>query len=627
MTSTDMDAKSIRINLSHLAEDHGGIRWCLWCYEEIDGKKKKVPKQRSGVTARTNLPKHCCTFEEAVAAFETGEHRFDGVGLVLGDGLFAVDLDGCLDADGVLALHAAEIVQRFKSRTEVTPSEVGLRILFKLNDPSLLPSNTVIYSSIDGKPHSEVKVMARGYVTVTGQALEGTPTEIVVADEALIWLLAKKTVRTKSGGSAERSRSHEEPVPCAEPIPPVSGERANDLNRDISRMLRWDPVFRESWHQRSINHKAGLTLSDFGVALVAHAVARNQDWDVSDVRYLINTWSRCGKLAYQHDSRVKSWFLTGLTNREVYVNKSLAKLVASAPGLVDIPNSLTTTLSCVYTLQCHNLKSLNLDLNLGTDLNSDLVALNKARSDNKPRKPGKKPSCTCACCNVCRARVRQQTSRFRRDDYFHALYQRHLKFGMGMDFWKAGHDDAPYSDPTDPICTAHGPDPTFKDWMEWLRFAVTDQGLEAYEQDLDSAEFIARATAIEAATEKRRWEQEWTAQQLLGLLLRPLIEISRPSLSSQAAFGEAMNVVSNHLHMEDVFSQRSPATELMSAIEWERKQLESTVRKHAPLSSPGEISAKALMGAFIKVYFTDERFSFIRAELKQDRSLIRGEKR
>ncbi len=601
---TDMESTVLRPNLSHLPEDLRGGRWCLWRYEKIKDKIRKKPKQVSGVDLRTTRPEQCCTFEEAVAAYAAGKHRFDGIGRVLGDGLFAVDLDGCLDGDGVLAPHAAEIVDRFDSYTEITPSGTGLRIIFTLNDPSLLPANSIIHSSINGRPHSEIKVMARGYVTVTGRTLDGMPAAIAVADEALIWLLAKKAAKTKSGGGG-RSRSHKETAPDTEPIPAVNDERAKKLNRDISRMLRWDPVFRESWHQRSINAKAGLTLSDFGVALVKHAVARNQDWDVSDVRYLINKWSRCENLEHQHDSRVKSWFASGLINREVYVKKLLAKLLTSAPRLVDVSNPPQPSPNCVYTPYSHTLKSLNLNSSLRTRLNLD--ALNSALLDIKPRKPGRSRSCTCDNCKMCKARIRQQKSRHKRD-YYHlnALYQRHLKFGMDMDYWKAGYGDSTY-----------GPDPTYRDWLEWIRFEVTDEGMDAYKEDLDLAEFIARETAKQAAAEKRRWERHWDAHLHLGLLLRPLIAMKRPSLSPQAALDAAMNLVSQNLDIENGLGHRPSARELVDVISRRTKLKEPTAKKHAPESSPAEISANALMGTLMELYFLDERFSFLRDALRK----------
>jgi hypothetical protein len=185
---------------------------------------------------------------------------------------------------------------------------------------------------------------------------------------------------------------------------------------------------------------------------------------------------------------------------------------------------------------------------------------------------------------------------------------------MDMDYWKAGYGDA-----------AYGPDPTYKDWLEWVRFEVTDVGMDAYEEDLDLAKFIAQETAKQAAAEKRLWERHWDALLRLGSLLRPLIAMNNPLLSPQAALDKAIDLVSNNLAIEDGLDDKPSARELADVIVCEAKLKEPTVKKHSPESSAAEVSAKALIGALIQLYLTDDRFSFIRADLKKQRSLTNCE--
>lgn len=111
-------------------KDNG--RWCAWRYEQREGQDKptKVPyNPHTGGRAMSNNPDTFTSFQEAVNALWPG--RYDGLGVGLFDGLCAVDIDGCLDEDGIPSPLAADIISTLESYTETSPSGRGVRIFFR----------------------------------------------------------------------------------------------------------------------------------------------------------------------------------------------------------------------------------------------------------------------------------------------------------------------------------------------------------------------------------------------------------------------------------------------------------------------------------------------------------------
>jgi hypothetical protein len=126
-----------------------------------------------------------------------------GVGLELadiGDGrrLGGVDLDTCHEAGGAIESWAAEVVERFASYTEVSPSGSGVKVFFTYTATDL-PALRAAMGTDHGKqwkngsgahpPAIELHVGNR-YFAVTGDHLAGTPAELMpVGAETLTWLI------------------------------------------------------------------------------------------------------------------------------------------------------------------------------------------------------------------------------------------------------------------------------------------------------------------------------------------------------------------------------------------------------------------------------------------------------
>jgi hypothetical protein len=151
-------------------------RWVLWNLETVHGKQTKVPYQPNGRKAMANNPSTWHAYSECNAIAS----RFSGVGLVLGAGVWGVDIDACCDAvTGKFGPESREIVIGLDSYGEYSPSGTGCHVLGlgTLPGPGLK------------KPHpgaKAVEVKADGYYfTFSGRHLSKTPGELMDRSEQI----------------------------------------------------------------------------------------------------------------------------------------------------------------------------------------------------------------------------------------------------------------------------------------------------------------------------------------------------------------------------------------------------------------------------------------------------------
>ena len=147
------------------------------------GKVDKHPRQAKepAAGASTNKPWHWADFATACAAVEVNGFLC-GLGYVLTHGetatlpgLFAIDLDHCIDDDGRLAPHAEALVEAFRTTYwERSPSGRGLRAFALGELPGGIVNHEAGVEVYDGRT-------AR-YVTITGQHLEGTARDVGAVD-------------------------------------------------------------------------------------------------------------------------------------------------------------------------------------------------------------------------------------------------------------------------------------------------------------------------------------------------------------------------------------------------------------------------------------------------------------
>lgn len=132
-------------------------RWVVWRYEERNGKLTKPPydpvpgKPRH---ALVNVPSTWGTLAQAKDTLASG--GFDGIGFVLGEGIFGIDFDHASDE------MVAEAVS-LGSYTEWSPSCHGVHVI-GLSQPEL-----------KGRKKGSVEFYMRGrYFTVTGRIVAGS---------------------------------------------------------------------------------------------------------------------------------------------------------------------------------------------------------------------------------------------------------------------------------------------------------------------------------------------------------------------------------------------------------------------------------------------------------------------
>ncbi len=108
-------------------------QFCIWKKEERNGKPTKVPynPNQPDHRAQTNHPETFGSYAEAVMALQTS--GASGIGVRIDNGLWAIDIDHCVDENGQLTEMAREIIRIMDSPTEYSPSGSGVHIYFTAN--------------------------------------------------------------------------------------------------------------------------------------------------------------------------------------------------------------------------------------------------------------------------------------------------------------------------------------------------------------------------------------------------------------------------------------------------------------------------------------------------------------
>lgn len=142
--------------------------FCLWKYEERDGRQTKMPYNPNSPQDRAKSNDRSTFAPMATAqARATG---FDGIGIGIFDDIAGIDIDHCIDDAGKLSPMAQDIVQTMDAYTEISPSGKGLRILFLAPGFSYDKDRYYIKESKQGL-EIYIAGMTNRYLTVTGNTL------------------------------------------------------------------------------------------------------------------------------------------------------------------------------------------------------------------------------------------------------------------------------------------------------------------------------------------------------------------------------------------------------------------------------------------------------------------------
>lgn len=183
-------------------------RWVCWKYApdvEKPERMRKLPMDPiTGGYASSTDPNTWSTFPVALKKY--GEvPSFDGVGFVLGNGFFGVDLDHVRNPEtGEITGEAREIVNLLASYTEVSPSGTGLHTLCKGKKPDESKCKSEIKGDgYGGKIRYEVYDSGR-YFTFTGNSI--LKSEIHERNREVSSLLDKYISGAETAGAADPSK-------------------------------------------------------------------------------------------------------------------------------------------------------------------------------------------------------------------------------------------------------------------------------------------------------------------------------------------------------------------------------------------------------------------------------------
>ena len=90
-------------------------RFCVWKYEKRNGQKTKMPyNPANGDRAKINDLHTFADFKTTLVAYAMG--GYDGIGVAVGNGIGAFDIDKCIREDGTLNDTAATVLSIFPTR-------------------------------------------------------------------------------------------------------------------------------------------------------------------------------------------------------------------------------------------------------------------------------------------------------------------------------------------------------------------------------------------------------------------------------------------------------------------------------------------------------------------------------
>lgn len=147
-------------------------QWVLWKYKlNKDEKWTKVPYNLGGWKASHSDSRTWCHYEPVCLKWQRESDKYSGIGFVFTDEdpYTGIDLDKCLDDDGILKPWSDNLLFELDTYAEWSPSGKGVHIFAEAKLPP------------EGKKKPELGIEMYDqyrYFTVTGWHIEGTPLTI-----------------------------------------------------------------------------------------------------------------------------------------------------------------------------------------------------------------------------------------------------------------------------------------------------------------------------------------------------------------------------------------------------------------------------------------------------------------
>lgn len=184
-----VDIKNIPVKLKN------DCRFCVWKFEKRSGQKTKMPyNPATSERAKINDLRTFADFKTTLMTYAMG--GFDGIGIAVGNGIGAFDIDHCIREDGTLNDTAATVLSIFPSAyVEKSPSGQGLRGFFCVPEDYVF-DKTIYYINNRSKGLEVYMPGATNrFVTVTGDVYRTG--EIPNDPEAMTTLLDSLMKRSK----------------------------------------------------------------------------------------------------------------------------------------------------------------------------------------------------------------------------------------------------------------------------------------------------------------------------------------------------------------------------------------------------------------------------------------------
>jgi hypothetical protein len=182
----------------NLPEELVGMKqWIFWRAVEKDGKIAKIPCDKNGNPVDCNLTENQHSFEYVVERVKLSQkaNTVLGIGFVfIGNGISGVDIDHCIDENGRLSEEAREVIEKFNSYTEISPSGNGVHIIVKGDLPESARENK---KHLGGKKRNYEVYSSGRYFTITGDVY-GEQSKLKIGKKKLLWFW-ERYIRRNSG--------------------------------------------------------------------------------------------------------------------------------------------------------------------------------------------------------------------------------------------------------------------------------------------------------------------------------------------------------------------------------------------------------------------------------------------
>ena len=235
----DKPVPNIPIDLQQLPQ------WVLWKNVTRDDKLTKLPFQTNGTLAKSNDASTWTAFHSCLQHAE----QYTGVGFVFSeaDPFVGIDLDGCRDPDtGEIADWADEIISRFDSYSEISPSKTGVKIFIRAEwNESGKKCLVDVEPVCEKQPGIEVYAKLR-YFATTGMIVKSVSDKVEQRDDQLSWLFDKHFPQPTPPRPRHRDSKHKESFTSvmqraakyvAQIPPAISGQRGHDVTFHVACVL------------------------------------------------------------------------------------------------------------------------------------------------------------------------------------------------------------------------------------------------------------------------------------------------------------------------------------------------------------------------------------------------------